>query len=75
MHYLIPKLNKKIAQAEKEIAAIEKQMSMLFPEHPLYIIRQQSLETLQDDIAGWEEQIGDLEREDSLGINYGYQLN
>jgi predicted nucleic acid-binding Zn-ribbon protein len=74
MHYLIPKLNKQIAQADKEIQEIEKQMTMLFPEHPKFIILQQSIESLQDDIAGWEEQIGDLQAEDRCGINYGYQL-
>jgi hypothetical protein len=47
---------------------------MLFPEHPKFIILQQSIESLQDDIAGWEEQIGDLQAEDRCGINYGYQL-
>jgi hypothetical protein len=74
MHYLIPQLWKKISKAEKEIEEIEKQMTMLFPEHPKFIILQQSIESLQDDVAGWEEQIGDLQMEDACGINEGYQV-
>jgi predicted nucleic acid-binding Zn-ribbon protein len=73
MHYLIPKLTKQISQAEKEIELIEKQLPMLFPDHPKAIALKQSIETLQDNIAGWEEQIGDLQAEDCCGINYGYQ--
>jgi len=72
MHPKIKMLEKRISEAERNIEDMEKQMTMLFPEHPKFIALQQSIESLQDSIAGWAEQAGDLEHEDALGINGEY---
>jgi len=60
MHYLIPKLWKKIDEAVGK-------MNKLKSDSPEY-------NALQESIDGWTEQIGDLKREDALGINEGYQV-
>jgi predicted nucleic acid-binding Zn-ribbon protein len=60
MHYLIPQLWKKIEKAQSE-------QEKLATDSPEY-------KSLQEDIDGWQEQIGDLQMEDACGINEGYQV-
>jgi len=63
MHYKIPSI---IAKIE----ALEQQIEDLPPGSTV-----EELDKLQDRIAGLEEQLADLQREDLLGINEGYQID
>lgn len=63
MHYKIPSI---IAKIE----ALEQRIENLPPGSAV-----EELDRLQDRIDGLEEQLSDLQREDSLGINEGYQID
>jgi cell division protein FtsB len=63
MHYKIPSIIAKIESLEQQIEDLPPGSTV------------QELDRLQDRIDGLEEQLADLQQEDSLGINDGYQID
>jgi len=61
MHYKIPSI-------EAKIEALEEQLETLEFDSPEY-------NKIYDKLSGLQEQLGDLEREDSLGMNDHAQID